>query len=153
MFSCVSGRTTNEQLSHELLLDPTFQFDDGGEALMGRDDVAFQRTRNCFHRAFWDSLVDDLNLPCPSYVRVVNVLTEIRDALAEIGGYAARTRAGVSVSDVINTDLILETARRGAYAWQDAFDLMSAIAEIVQQVQSRTREVSHHTTMIIALDP
>jgi hypothetical protein len=61
---------TEEQVDHELLLDPTFRF----EREQSADLVSVH-----FRKAFWDSIVGDLTLPTPCYVRVLKVLTEIRN--------------------------------------------------------------------------
>ena len=57
---------TSEQLAHELLLDPTFQLEEYG----GSNNPEFHHTRDMFQRAFWESLVDDLQLATPCYSRV-----------------------------------------------------------------------------------
>lgn len=50
-YSAVPGRMTNEQLAHELLLDPAFQLDDSGGSLV--ENSAFHRIRESFHKVFF----------------------------------------------------------------------------------------------------
>ena len=50
---------TNEQLAHELLLDPTFQLDESGGCSV--ENPVFHRIRESFHKTFWESLVDKLS--------------------------------------------------------------------------------------------
>ena len=65
----------NEQLVHELLLDPLFQLDETGGC--STENLAFHGTLKSFHCAFWDSIEDDVKLEPPCYVRVIRVLEEI----------------------------------------------------------------------------
>ena len=102
--SCIRGMT-NEQLAHEILLDPCFHLDDKVSVpslcvmvvnpptepllTLARPRVALQvnvsdeklvhtKIRETFERAFWNSLADDLcAIPC-SYSRVISVLDEVR---------------------------------------------------------------------------
>ena len=69
--SCLSGRMTNEQLAHELLLDPMFKLTDDGDA---QDNVIGKRIQEAFHQAYWDSLADDYRLTPPCYMRTLRVL-------------------------------------------------------------------------------
>ena len=65
-------RMTNQQLAHDLLLDPLFQLDKSGGC--STKNPAFHGIRESFHRAFWDSIEDDVKLEPPCYVRVMRVL-------------------------------------------------------------------------------
>lgn len=47
-YSIIPGRMTNEQLAHELLLDPTFQLDENGGILT--ESPVYHRIRESFHR-------------------------------------------------------------------------------------------------------
>ena len=78
------GRLTSEQLAHELLLDQTFQLDESGSCSI--DNPMFYHIRDSIQRAFWDSHVDDLQLAIPCYARVLRVLAEIRDGIADLWG-------------------------------------------------------------------
>lgn len=66
---------TNEQLAHELLLDPSFQI--AYDASSGTESGVRARMREVFERSFWLTVCDDLMaVPC-SYTRVLSVLQEI----------------------------------------------------------------------------
>ena len=47
-YASLPGRMTNEQLAHELLLDPTFRLDDAG--CCQAENPVFQRIRESFHK-------------------------------------------------------------------------------------------------------
>lgn len=71
---------TNEQLAHELLVDPGFRLDD--RAGMSDEKLVHTKIRETFERAFWDSLVEDLTCDPPSFAPVLNVLAEIKCGIA-----------------------------------------------------------------------
>ena len=132
-YAALPGRMTNEQLAHELLLDPTFQLDESGGCSV--ENPVFHRIRASFHQAFWDSLADDLRLATPCYVRVLRVLAEIRDGLKDLGG------ANVDAHDgLVDLDWIRQQAEAGAYDWGRCRALVSAIVEVVQRMQSPRRD-------------
>ena len=91
---------TNEQLAHELLLDPTFQLDESGGCSV--ENPVFLSIRESFHKAFRDSLVDTLLLPIPSCLRVLRVLGEFRDGINDLVG----SREAGAITEVIDLDLI-----------------------------------------------
>ena len=130
-YATLPGRMTNEQLAHELLLDPTFQLDESGGCSV--ENPVFHRIRASFHQAFWDSLADDLRLATPCYVRVLRVLAELRDGLNDLG--AAPMDQGV-----IDLDWIRQQAEAGAYDWGRCRALVAAIVGVVQRMQSPRRD-------------
>ena len=53
-YAALPGRMTNEQLAHELLLDPTFQLDESGGCSV--ENPVFHRIRESFHQvSYFDS--------------------------------------------------------------------------------------------------
>jgi hypothetical protein len=133
-YSSLPGRMTNEQLAHELLLDPTFQLDETGSCSV--DNPVFNRIRESFHQAFWDSLVDDLKLPTPCYVRVLRVLAEIRDGINDLAG----SKEAGSISEVIDLDHIKKQAELGLYSWDHCKSLSSSVLLVIQRVQAPKRD-------------
>jgi hypothetical protein len=127
------GRMTNEQLAHELLLDPAFQLDEAGGC--GGDNPVFRRMRETFHRAFWDSLVDDLRLTTPCYVRALRVLGEIRDGISELAG----GESGV-IAEAVDLEHIGRQAEQGLYGWESCSRLVDAVAAVIRRVQAPRRE-------------
>ena len=133
-YAALPGRMTNEQLAHELLLDPTFQLDESGGCSV--ENPVFKRIRESFHHAFWDSLVDDLRLAAPCYVRVLRVLAEVRDGVNDLAG----ARESAALSDAIDLDFIKCQAEAGAYNWHNCCALIGSIVTIVQRVQAPKRD-------------
>jgi hypothetical protein len=129
----VSERLTNEQLAHELLLDPAFQLSDADA--VGGDDVIMHRIRKSFHRAFWDSLADDLRLAQPCYTRVLRILRELRDGVSELEGGGADPH-GTAIATVIDIDFITARVELGAMPWVDAKHLVGGIVTVMRRIQS-----------------
>ena len=127
-FRPVPGRLSNEQLAHELALDRTFQLDGSGGS--SSEDPLYRQIRNTFHLAFWDSLVGDLHLETPCYVRVLQVVAELRDGLDTLRG----TRNLGNFMQVVNVDYIRDQAERGLYNWPECRNLITTIFRVVQQV-------------------
>ena len=125
---------TNEQLAHELLLDPTFQLSDDGYC--SSESVVFHRIRESFHQAFWDSLVDDLKLDTPCFVRVLRVLGEISDGISDLAG----SREAGSIKEIVDLVFIRQQAEAGLYCWSSCLGLVSGIVEVVQRVQAPKRD-------------
>ena len=133
-YAALPGRMTNEQLAHELLLDPAFQLDESGGCSV--ENPVFHRIRESFHQAFWDSLVDDLRLTTPCYVRVLRVLAEIRDGINELAG----SRESGSISEAVDLDFIKQQAEAGLYGWGSCRSLIAAIVAVIQRVQAPKRD-------------
>jgi hypothetical protein len=125
---------TNEQLAHELLFDPAFQLDDAGSCSV--ENPVFHRIREGFHQAFWDSLADDLKLEIPCYVRVLRVLSEIRDAIVDLAG----SRESDAIKEIIDIGFIKTQAEQGAFGWDSCKHLVGGVVSVIQRVQAPHRD-------------
>jgi hypothetical protein len=133
-YAALPGRMTNEQLAHELLIDPVFQLDEAGGC--NNDNPVFQRIRDSFHKAFWESLIDDLKLATPCYVRVMRVLSEIRDGVKDLAG----AREEGNIEEIVDIDFIKARAEAGNYSFNDAMNLIRAVVGVIQRVQAPRRD-------------
>ena len=129
------SRMTNEQLAHELLLDPTFQLD--VDAASGVVSPEALRIREVFHDAFWASLEDDLrdNQP-PCYGRALRVLAEIRDGIAEL----ASAPQALAIREIVDVDHIKAQLRSDAYDWASCTATIQGIFRVARQVQAPSRD-------------
>lgn len=135
LYASIPGRMSNEQLAHELLLDPKFQLDEAGGASC--ENPIYHRIREGFNKAFWDSLVDDLKLFPPCYVRLLRVVVEIRDGLGDILGGKVDN---VPIEDVINIPSIEQQISAGAVTWEDCKNLVVLILKIILRTQAPRRD-------------
>jgi hypothetical protein len=140
-FSALPRRMTNEQLAHEVLIDPTFQLDTYGSA-PGENYV---KIRASFEEAYWKSLADDLRLPTPCYARISRTLVELRDGIHDMGpkpgdgsspgvqgcGYAA----ALEIVDVIDMDLIKQQTDKGCLEWSVCVKLIHDVMSIIFQLK------------------
>ena len=145
-YAALPGRMTNEQLAHELLLDPTFQLDESGGCSV--ENPVFHRIRESFHTAFWDSLVDDLTLAHPCYVRVLRVLCEIRDGISDLAG----SRMGGPLDEAMDMDFIKQQADAGLYGPESCRQLMVSILSVIQRVQMPKRDEETKTKWQVVAD-
>ena len=133
-YAALPGRMTNEQLAHELLLDPTFLLDESGGSNVG--NPVFNRMRDSFHRAFWESLIDDLKLAVPCYVRVLRVLDEIRGGVLDLSG----AREDGNITEIMDMDFIKARVDSGTYGFADAVVLVRSVVGVIQRVQAPMRD-------------
>ncbi len=133
-YATMSGRMTNEQLAHELLLYPAFQLDESGGSEV--ENPVYHRIRESFHQAFWNSLVDDLRLPTPCYVRVLRVLSEVRDGISDLAG----APESASVKETLDIDFIRRQVESGAYDWDSCKRLVGGVVSIIRRVQAPKRD-------------
>ena len=128
IYATMPGRISNQQLVHELLLDPAFQLnDDGGCAI---ENATFDQIRLSFQRAFWDSLADDMRLqPTPCFARVLRVCGEIGDSLKEL---VSEQRS--NIEEILDLDFIKQQAEAGLYGLESCRMLVSGIISIIRSV-------------------
>jgi hypothetical protein len=100
------------------------------------ENPAFHRIRESFDQAFWDSLVDDLRLATPRYVRVLRALAEIRDGINDMAG----SREAGSMAEAVDLDFIKQQAEAGLFTWDSCRRLVGSVVEVVQRVQAPKRD-------------
>ena len=124
-------RMTNEQLAHELMLDPKFQLLDNGGAV---ENPVFKRINQSFHQGFLNSLIDDLKLDQPCYVRVLRVLVEVRDGISQL----APSVESNLIAEIIDLDLMKQQASQGT-TWESSMSFIGAIVGVICRVQAPQR--------------
>ena len=132
------ARTTNEQLAHELLLNPLFQLEHS-DAHGGRTHPVMQRIHEGFHRAYWDSIADDLRLPTGEcFIRVLRVVREVRDGLVDLAAIGSRELA--SVQAAIDLPFLEQQMYHGAFGWDDRIALVGNVVAVLMRLQSPHRD-------------
>lgn len=118
-----------EVVVHEKNLDPTCQFSmEYRYGILGS-------IRSNFTQTCWDSLVQDLKLPC--YARVLDVLSDIRSKIQRMAGEDVNVGFLLEAMDI---DFIQEQTERGIYSWESSVKLIHAIMEAIRRVL-RVKEV------------
>ena len=126
--SSLPGRMTNEQLAHELLLDPGFKLDNEGAGYI--DNTVLSSVRESFKVAFWNSLVDDLRLSPPCYTRVIRVLGEVRDAMIDL-----KPSLRAQLREMIDTTYFMQLAETGSIDWPSCIDILDGVISAVIGMQ------------------
>ena len=91
-------------------------------------------------QAFWDSLVDDLCLKEPCYVRVFRVLAEIRDGICDLAG----SRESEVLRDIIDIDFIRKQVDIGAFDWGSCKRLVGGVLDSIRRIQAPARDAETH---------
>ncbi|KAJ1465578.1 T-complex protein 11-domain-containing protein [Baffinella frigidus] len=130
-YNALPRRMTNDQLAHELLLDPKFTLDEHG-GCRGENPV-HAKIRKSFHDAFWKSLSDDLRLTPPCYVRVLRVLEEVRDNINDMATGGGAWSGAAQIVDVLDIDLIKQQLEHGAFTWETCCKLVHDVEAILNQ--------------------
>jgi hypothetical protein len=128
-----TGRLTNEQLAHELLLDPRYQMPDEGYVFgTVRCTAEYRAIRARDARIFWQLVQEDLARQC--YARALRVLEEVRDGLHELDG-------ACGINEVIDLDFIrARMVVPGAYTAEDAQSLVQSTVQVVLRVCEPARK-------------
>ena len=108
----------NQQLAHELLLDPLFQLEEEGGP--HTENRVFHNIRESFHSHFWDSLEDDLKLEYPCYVRAIRVLEQICDGIHDLCESSG-------ICEVVDLEFVSQQAQACLYTWQSTQKLLAGI--------------------------
>ena len=125
---------TTEQLAHELLLDPCFQLDPSDTGAGGAS--VMRRIRESFHRAFWNSLQDDLRTDPPSYKRMLRVIAELRGGLLEV----ATIEDARAVAETLDMSFITAQVDLGVMEWTAIKQLVGAVVGLALRAQSPARQ-------------
>jgi len=123
--------TTNEQMAHELLLDPTFELTEANS--YGSFNATQEGLKKNLERAFWTGLEDDLRFSPPCYVRITRVLSEIRDGIVELGDEYLK---GEQIMDI---NLLIEKIKTNVWDWPQITQLVNALFQNLQIIQFSNR--------------
>ncbi|KAJ1468901.1 T-complex protein 11-domain-containing protein [Baffinella frigidus] len=132
-YNALPRRMTNQQVAHELLIDPAFTLDEYG-GCHGEAPV-HSKIRKSFHDAFWASLSDDLRLDPPCYARVVRVLQEISDGISELWRGGKAFKGAMKIKDVLDMELIQQQVDKGCFSWTSCVKLMHDVMVVLAQFQ------------------
>ena len=122
---------SNMQIAHELLIDPSFQFEDNC-SLSGKVGI----TNQSFVTVFWDDLLDGLKQPEPRYTGVFHVFGYVLNGIRDV----AENSHALSLESltVINIDHI-KTSRQ-LEVWSSCVDLFTNISNLIIRAQTQERE-------------
>eukprot|EP00961_Rhodomonas_salina_P105797 1424322-Rhodomonas_salina.1 len=113
---------SNEQITHELLLDRNFRLDENGGS--HEDSPLTVELRERFECAFWRSLLDDLKEQQGRHARVWGVLSDIRDGVGELLEGTCRAEEMKEAIDVCSIEAKVAS---GEWAWGDSVRLVEGI--------------------------
>jgi hypothetical protein len=119
------GRMTNEQLAHEILINPFFQLNDNENDDDNYDTSIYKRMNHSLEQTFWDNLTDNLKLDNPCYIKVLDVLLLIHDGIKEFEDEDSL------ISKVIDINFIKYQLEQKSYYLNDCINLIKSIMTII----------------------
>eukprot|EP00960_Hanusia_phi_P033657 750577-Hanusia_phi.AAC.2 len=126
------GRMSKEQLAHELLLDPAYQFTEDNSGYL--DDKSLGDVRDTFREVYWNSLVDDLKLQPPCYTRGIKIIAKVRDGLLDV-----MPNQSVTLREQIDTGLIHQLLQQTGFDWVSCVNLLHGIVGFVLEATKDTQ--------------
>lgn len=133
-YSAQPKRVTNQKLAHELLLDPAFTLDENGGC--DWDNPVHKKIQKSLDEEFWKSVKDDLCLSQPCYARVVKVLEEVRDGIADLAKGSARRPCADKIKDVLNIESIKQRIEDKNIPWNWCVEIIQGVASILTQIEN-----------------
>ena len=117
---------TNEQLAHELLLDPLYRLD-----LAKCVSPAALELRE----AYWMSLIDDLSLQTgPIYSRALGVVTEIRGDIVDLADRQVEARM---IQEIVDHRIMQQHTLHGTFTWPEAIRLLEHMQRVLYRLVIR----------------
>jgi hypothetical protein len=89
-------------------------------------------------QAFYSSLVDDLKLSPPCFVRVLRLFREYRDGFSEVSG----GREASAIREIIDIEFIETQLLSNSFGWDSCKNLVSSVVTIVKRIQAPARDVA-----------
>lgn len=140
VFRCFQNKMSNEQMAHEMLLDPLFQLDDYGN--LPYIHPGHKAIRNCYHKSMWRCVLDDLQQLPPNYEKMVGVFEEIIKGLVALGD----TPVQQEIRLILDIPYIKNQVSQGMLAWKTIQTLIYGIYYVYQKVQAPMRDEENDVT-------
>ena len=163
-FPCFLGGSKNEEVAHELLIDPDFRLEERGSNKFISNYLdngvrpmfygvviiieRFFSSHCCFFaillliyndsQAFWDSLFDDFQLDDePCFVRVLRVVKDVKSTLLEECWIPSLES---SIHAAINPESLMVQIEEGIFRWEECAALVKDAISFIQKIQAPSRD-------------
>lgn len=128
----LTNNISNEQLAHELLINPNFQFDEN--CIYSILNPIYQKTNELFQNASWDILISELTLPVRCYTKVLRILEEICNGVSDISKIFNNIES-FNMIKTININNIKQQIANNNYGWNDCIELIDFIMNTIYRIQ------------------
>jgi hypothetical protein len=130
----------NEQLAHELILDPNFQLEETG-VFPGQDDPMAALRRRSMHDEFWSDLEADFerNDFLNAYLALGSMGKTLLEAIENIRIADETSQMRVEVAELLDIERMQATNYLSE--WSNCVELITKVVAIVMRVQYPAREV------------
>ncbi|KAJ4962809.1 hypothetical protein NE237_022748 [Protea cynaroides] len=102
----------NELLVNEIIHEHRYAFADTLNVIIDADQSAFKaKIQETMEKAFWDGVAESMKQDDPSYVRVVELIKEVRDELCKMVPQSWKQE----ILEAIDLDILAETLMSGSH--------------------------------------
>jgi hypothetical protein len=108
------------------------------DVVFPRLNLSLSSSDHLLLQAFYTSLVSDLTLDPPCYLRVVRLLREVRDGISDV----ATGRIAQEINETIDLELIDQRISSRAFTWADCRNLITGVVLIIRRMQKPARDAS-----------
>ena len=129
--------TTNEKITHALLIDQTFQIADEEE--INPWGMRSKSRKQQSLKLYWFSMLDGLRLVRPCYARVIHILKTIKSTLIEAGGNKRQVNAAIDI------EFIQVMIHAGVFQKEDVINLITGAVSITEALLKPNR-IKNFTT-------
>lgn len=88
-------------------------------------------------QAYWDSLLDDLQLEEPCFIRVLTVFRDVKTTLLEQCWVPALQ---TSIHAAIDLDSLMNQIEDGFFGWEECVAMVGGVIFIILQLQAQKRD-------------
>jgi len=134
IFRCFPKKMSNEQMAHEILLDPLFQLNDHGS--LPYLHPALKTMRDCFHKSLWKCALDDLQEMPPNYEKFIGVLEETLEGITSLAASSEKQE----IKLIVDIPSIKNQISQGLFSWKNIQTLLYAIFYVFKKVQAPKRD-------------
>jgi hypothetical protein len=132
-YMSVIPKINNEQLAHELLLDPNFHLLPYDHA--DRENIFCNRVQEIY----WEEISSDLQHQPPSYTRVFQCLKQIKSDFIDLSSGETQV---AQIRNALDESHIEACIRANAFEWSEVIGLGSTMIVFVKRIQSPSRDES-----------
>ena len=125
---------SNEQLAHEVLLNPLFTLDD--KDCKTEDKLVLTRIRETIKPDFWKALYEDLSVTPQSYAHVLTVLKEIKSSIQNVAQGHPESRR---IAEIVDVDFISQRLERTALDFNECDSIIDAIVDVLVAIHEKLK--------------
>lgn len=130
---------TNEQLAHELLLDPNFRMDENPVRDANHDKLVYTTIRRDFESGFWPLLLADLCSTPRVYERVIQVLEKSKKGIVLVCGHLVDVQ---QINEIIDIEHIQAQLSNNVLNLHGCERLIGSVLHVIMQARGQMKQTA-----------